>query len=249
MKLFERVYLCVEPCMPVLQRLARKRLLELIRAHSGDVPWKILDVGGRRSPYTIGLPATVTVTDLERCSPVQARLGLGVTAEMAQNLRARRSNVSQVLVDDMTRSTLPTSAFDCVVCVEVLEHVEQDRQFVTEVARVLRPGGYFLLTTPNGDHVPNRNPDHKRHYRGEQLRALLAECLEVISVEYAVRDGRFYTWGLQSWSLRHPRRTVASAIGNLINGIQSAAANVKAQSAATQHLVALCRKRPSSHTV
>lgn len=42
--------------------------------------------------------------------------------------------------------------FDAVVCVDVLEHVEDLQQVIHEVARVLRPGGLFLFDTIN------RNP-------------------------------------------------------------------------------------------
>lgn len=44
------------------------------------------------------------------------------------------------------------SAFDAVVCVDVLEHVSDLGQVIREVARVLRPGGMFLFDTIN------RNP-------------------------------------------------------------------------------------------
>ncbi len=43
-------------------------------------------------------------------------------------------------------------SFDVVVCVDVLEHVEDLEQVLREVARVLRPGGLFLFDTIN------RNP-------------------------------------------------------------------------------------------
>jgi 2-polyprenyl-6-hydroxyphenyl methylase/3-demethylubiquinone-9 3-methyltransferase len=44
------------------------------------------------------------------------------------------------------------SAFDAVVCVDVLEHVADLHKVLAEVARVLRPGGLFLFDTIN------RNP-------------------------------------------------------------------------------------------
>lgn len=43
-------------------------------------------------------------------------------------------------------------SFDCVVCVDVLEHVQDLDQVLREVERVLRPGGVFLFDTIN------RNP-------------------------------------------------------------------------------------------
>jgi phosphatidylethanolamine/phosphatidyl-N-methylethanolamine N-methyltransferase len=48
---------------------------------------------------------------------------------------------------------LPFSAarFDGVYAVNVLEHVPEPRGVVSQVARLLRPGGRFLAVTPNGD--------------------------------------------------------------------------------------------------
>jgi 2-polyprenyl-6-hydroxyphenyl methylase/3-demethylubiquinone-9 3-methyltransferase len=40
-------------------------------------------------------------------------------------------------------------AFDAVVCVDVLEHVADLDRVLAEVARVLRPGGWFLFDTIN----------------------------------------------------------------------------------------------------
>lgn len=40
------------------------------------------------------------------------------------------------------------TAFDTVLCNEVLEHVPEPSRFMAEVARVIKPGGILLLTTP-----------------------------------------------------------------------------------------------------
>jgi ubiquinone/menaquinone biosynthesis C-methylase UbiE len=41
--------------------------------------------------------------------------------------------------------------FDCVVSIDVLEHLHDDQSFLHEVRRVLRPGGRAIVTVPNGD--------------------------------------------------------------------------------------------------
>jgi 2-polyprenyl-6-hydroxyphenyl methylase/3-demethylubiquinone-9 3-methyltransferase len=42
-----------------------------------------------------------------------------------------------------------SASFDAVVCVDVLEHVADLHRVLSEVARVLRPGGLFLFDTTN----------------------------------------------------------------------------------------------------
>jgi SAM-dependent methyltransferase len=41
--------------------------------------------------------------------------------------------------------------FDCVVSIDVLEHLDEDQPFLCELRRVLRPGGRIVVTVPNGD--------------------------------------------------------------------------------------------------
>ncbi len=44
---------------------------------------------------------------------------------------------------------LPAESFDAIVSAEVIEHLENPRAVFREFNRLLRPGGYLLLTTPN----------------------------------------------------------------------------------------------------
>jgi len=47
-------------------------------------------------------------------------------------------------------------AFDTVIAMEVIEHIENHRKAIAEMARVLRPGGRAILTFPNGHRVASR---------------------------------------------------------------------------------------------
>ena len=70
----------------------------------------------------------------------------------------------------------PEASFDCVISFQVIEHIRDDRQFVREIHRVLRPGGRFIVTTPNAPMSLTRNPWHVREYPAEELRQLLGSC-------------------------------------------------------------------------
>ncbi|MEP6995498.1 MAG: methyltransferase domain-containing protein [Acidobacteriota bacterium] len=240
MKRFERSYLVAEPFLPPLYKIVRRRLKAM--STSAGKALSILDVGGRKSHYTIGVPAEITISELPRETDVQKRLNLGINDGIRRLTLDRRSNVREIVYDDMTRSTLPTDAFDVVVSVEVLEHVEDDAAFVREVHRVLKPSGIFLMTTPNGDFVPNTNPDHKRHYTRLQLTERLRASFPQAHVSYAIRAGRWRTLGLKSWSPRHPIRTALSMVGNLVNTWQSAAVDEN-EARGARHLIATAVKQ------
>ena len=50
---------------------------------------------------------------------------------------------------DTGRATLPDGVGDMVAAIETIEHLENPRAFVRELARLARPGGLVVITTPN----------------------------------------------------------------------------------------------------
>ena len=97
------------------------------------------------------------------------------------------------------------------------------------------------MTTPNGDFVENRNPDHKRHYKRDQLVSLLSKHFKTVEVEYAIAGGYYRALGLKSWSARHPVQTLLSIFGNIVNSFQSADKNIGNRAIGTHHLVAIAK--------
>jgi SAM-dependent methyltransferase len=52
------------------------------------------------------------------------------------------------MVGDVHATGLPSGSFDTILCTEVLEHIREPWRMVEEIARLLRPGGTCILTTP-----------------------------------------------------------------------------------------------------
>lgn len=73
---------------------------------------------------------------------------------------------------------LPVESESCdfAVCLEVLEHLDDDARAVRELHRVLRPGGYLLLSVPNTYYWSEYRSliGHLRHYTAQSLTDLLA---------------------------------------------------------------------------
>ncbi len=68
---------------------------------------------------------------------------------------------------------LPSGVFDWVVSFQVIEHIRDDFALLDEVVRVLRPGGRFIVTTPNAPVSLTRNPWHVREYTAGELLSLM----------------------------------------------------------------------------
>ena len=86
------------------------------------------------------------------------------------------------------------STYDTVVCCEGIEHLEHQYRFARELARVLKPGGNLILTTPNINNAASR-----LRYFFTGFYALAARP----SSEFS-RDRRIeHIYPLTFWQLRH----------------------------------------------
>ena len=96
-------------------------------------------------------------------------------------------------------------SFDRVIAAEVLEHIPEDQRAISELARVLRPGGRMAVTVPRyGPEVVNwalsreyheTDGGHVRIYRRSQLVARLQKAgLEVVASHHAHALHSPYWW-------------------------------------------------------
>jgi SAM-dependent methyltransferase len=100
----------------------------------------------------------------------------------------------------------PDRAFDLVMAMDIIEHVDDDEAVFSELVRVLRPGGALVLSVPLHPDRWTTFDDvvgHLRRYRPQELSARLARhglTLER-SARYGMQPrsrllGRFAAWGL-----------------------------------------------------
>lgn len=80
-------------------------------------------------------------------------------------------------------SGLPDNAYDVVFSFQVIEHIREDKLFLKEIHRVLKPGGTAVLTTPNRRMSLSRNPWHVREYLPNELSDLASQIFAVVDMK------------------------------------------------------------------
>jgi len=133
------------------------------------------------------------------CEPL-CRLGARVSGidPAPDNIEAARTHAliddldityQAMTVEDMVKTG---QVFDAVICLEVIEHVPDQKAFLATCARLVRPGGMFILSTLNRtlksyalaivaaeyilDWVPRGTHDWQRFVCVEELRTMLLAC-------------------------------------------------------------------------
>ena len=74
-----------------------------------------------------------------------------VSVDIGVNLlqEAQKKGARKAVASDITRLAFPDDTFDVVISSECIEHTPSPAAAVAELARVLRPGGIFVVTCPN----------------------------------------------------------------------------------------------------
>jgi SAM-dependent methyltransferase len=106
-------------------------------------------------------------------------IGLDYDDSAVAHVRARYPRV-EMRQGNLAELPLDAGAVDVVVNFQVIEHLWDQGQFVDECARVLRPSGVLLMSTPNRiTFSPDRdtpiNPFHTRELNAAELTELLTD--------------------------------------------------------------------------
>jgi 2-polyprenyl-6-hydroxyphenyl methylase/3-demethylubiquinone-9 3-methyltransferase len=110
-------------------------------------PARILDIGAAQGNFSLQL----------------AEMGFEVTwndlrAELADYVRLKHERGSlRFAVGSAFELRFP-QPFDAVLITEIIEHVAHPDDFLLKVSSLVRPGGYIVMTTPNGGYFRNPLP-------------------------------------------------------------------------------------------
>lgn len=118
---------------------------ERLGVHSGE---RLLDLGcggGRHAFGAFRLGARVVALDAQAEEVAKVRDTIGAMVEAQEVASDEEAGVVQA---NALRLPFCDATFDRVIASEVLEHIEEDEAAMSELARVLRPGGTMAVTVP-----------------------------------------------------------------------------------------------------
>ena len=101
------------------------------------------------------------------------------------------------VISDADAADLVGEKIDSVVCLNVLEHIEDDRRVLAELSRAIEPGGVLVVLVPAHPRLYSdldRNLGHYRRYTRELLEARFREA------GFVVERSRYFNWiGAIGW--------------------------------------------------
>lgn len=119
-------------------------------------------------------------------SQVQHVVGIDASEQAVDRAQAgRQMDNLEFAVMSATELDLPSASFDAAYSIQVIEHIEEVERHLSEIVRILRPGGKFVIATPNRlTYSPDglQNPFHVREYDARELSSLLASYFEKVEI-------------------------------------------------------------------
>ena len=112
-------------------------------------------------------------SELLRRAGAASVVGVDISDAALADARSRAPEC-EFVPGDLQKLPFPDAEFDVVVCMEALEHTEDTGGTLDELARVLRPGGVLLVSSPNPGVYEAGNPFHVHELTADELHHELA---------------------------------------------------------------------------
>lgn len=135
----------------------------------------------------LGCSTGYLLEDLARAHPRAQLVGVDVVAAGLRKAHLE-SPAAVLLLADVCNLPIGDDSVSAVVSANMLEHVADDQQALSEIRRILLPGGLAALVVPFGHKLfdyYDRFLGHERRYRATELATKAAGAgLEVVSVDH-----------------------------------------------------------------
>jgi ubiquinone/menaquinone biosynthesis C-methylase UbiE len=148
---------------------------EMVLETLGDVRGQnILDIGGGDGAlgYSLVREGAVVVS-------IDADL-LGL--KLACQEFTKHSRIAKVAQASAYGLPFHSCSFDSAVCADVIEHVQQPKQLLLEAARVLKPQGRLVVTTPLRATEHPQDAAHVNEFFEGDLRELMGSVFDEVTI-------------------------------------------------------------------
>lgn len=95
---------------------------------------------------------------------------------------AHKCKVSSVMAGDAETLAFAKESFDLVIASEVVEHLWEPESFLNEAHRVLKPHGYLIIETPEGEAGLNYD-SHRNFFTVERLKDMFSPKFALLEVK------------------------------------------------------------------
>lgn len=196
---FRRIFYFILDLLFLRSWYIRKILKEEGASFEKEGPWKLIDAGcgfGQYDRFLLDHFKNVRIHAID----VKREYLKDNEAYFRKKFSKERIEFHEADLLELTGS----KTFDFVICIDVLEHIEEDVKVMQNLSKCLKKGGYFLMHSPS--HYSEEDASGEDSFVGEHARTgyskediekkLMESDLIPVDTNYT-----YGKWGRRSWIL------------------------------------------------
>jgi ubiquinone/menaquinone biosynthesis C-methylase UbiE len=99
----------------------------------------------------------------------------------------KEKGLKKVYIADALDTKFKSNNFDLVTAFDVMEHIKNDKGFIREIKRILKPSGYAIISVPAFDFLWNENDklsQHNKRYTKRSIKKLVDKDFDIVKISY-----------------------------------------------------------------
>lgn len=158
-------------------------------------------------------------------------LGVKLAHQQAQR---HNNNAARLVCGSAYHLPFQTHSFDAITMADVIEHLESPEPVLVEAARVLKPKGIMVVSTPNWHPERPIARHHVQEFKPEELYTLLKSYFNRVEL-----TGCWVSWAVNLWKKGGRRRQWINRISQL--GFNPLTFSTKNITIHYEQLIAVCQ--------